>query len=356
MNNQSTTVMVAMSGGVDSSTAAALLLQQGYQVMGINMDFGLFREINDVSDTVKPSEDAQKVAEKLGIELFCVDFQQNLQEVISYFLDEYRHGYTPNPCIMCNRKLKFGKLLQLAQSHGADFLATGHYARIQHDQDEVRLLRGIDRSKDQSYALFGIGRENLGKIMLPLGGYDKQDTRKMAAELDLPVHDKEESQEICFIPDDDYVGFLLEKDSGLARPGKIIDSDGNILGEHEGIFRYTIGQRRGLGIALGEPAYVTHIDVENNTVTLGKGEELEKDRLRAGNVIWLIDPVPSEPFEGNIQIRYNHRGAAGKIVPIDDKRVEVIFDEPVRAVTPGQAAVFYQGDRVIGGGWIEKDL
>jgi len=357
-------IVVAMSGGVDSSVAAGLLKEKGYEVMGVFMCLGgESKENGKHAGCCSPEDarDAQEVAKQLGIGFEVLNFQKELENIIYYFVDEYRRGRTPNPCVRCNRQLKFGKLLEYAETIGAEYIATGHYGQIKTLEGQKRLCRGVDKEKDQSYALFAVERKKLEKILLPIGEYQKSEVRELAVKMGLPVHEKEESQEICFVPDDDYARLVAERAPELCKPGKVIDTQGKILGEHQGIFRYTIGQRRGLGIALGEPAYVVRLDAETNTVVLGSREELLQQKLGADGVNWLVEPEPREPFAAMVQIRYNHRGAKGIVTPLPDKgvncrRVQVDFDEQVSAVTPGQAAVFYSEDNqtIIGGGWIES--
>ena len=372
-------VVIAMSGGVDSSVAAALLRRAGYECVGVFMCLGSgevasresrvtsqedVQPVSSQSEIQNPKSkidnkaccspqdaaDAFKVAQQLGIEFQVLNFQADMENIIRYFVDEYRRGRTPNPCVMCNARLKFGKLIDFADAVGADFVATGHYARMA----QGRLCRGVDWGKDQSYALFGMARENLGRVLLPIGEYRKSDVRGLAAEFGLPVHDKQESQEICFVADDDYKRLLAERAPELLKKGKVVNPAGKVLGEHEGIFGYTIGQRRGLGIALGEPAYVIGLDAVTNTVVLGSREQLRHTKLVASRVNWLITPPPAESFAATVQIRYNHRGAAARVTPAGSNTVQVDFAEPVMAITPGQAAVFYdEKQRVIGGGWIE---
>lgn len=366
-------VLVALSGGVDSSTAAALLQRHGYACSGVFMYLGQGRASDGTAeprpgpdvgaatlppDMVPAADDAAKVASRLGIPFEVLDCRADLAGIVDYFIAEYRRGRTPNPCVMCNRRLKFGKLLEHARRRGADYLATGHYARIIDTDKGKRLARAVDPAKDQSYALFGIGRRKLEEVLFPLGGYRKDQVRRMAARLELPVYDKEESQEICFVPDDDYAGFLAARAPELRHKGPVVDAAGRVLGEHEGVFRYTIGQRRGLGIALGTPAYVIGLDAAANTVVLGGRAELLSRSLWARDVVWLVDP-PDGSFAALVQIRYNHRGAPARVMPLAGETggdlVKIDFATPVSAVTPGQAAVFYdQHQCVLGGGWIER--
>lgn len=386
-------ILVAMSGGVDSSVAAGLLIEQGHRITGIYMrtrpvitsegadsadggtepvNSALFGEYGELSPAERDSwgadaRDAQAVAEQLGIRLLVVDYRAAMGEIVDYFLAAYRAGRTPNPCIMCNMRLKWGRLFHVAEAIRADGLATGHYARLEPLQRRWRLLRAVDRDKDQSYALFGIPRDRLDRVVLPNGRCHKQCIRELAQQMALPVHDKGDSQEICFIPDDDYVSFLRERAPELMRRGTVVHTDGRELGEHEGVFQFTIGQRRGLGIALGEPAYVVKLDAGTNTVVLGDRQALLKQRFVVRDCCWHEDVTAGETFHALVQIRYNHPGAGAVVRPITLREegaairpaggcdaAEVIFDDPIQAITPGQAAVFYsEQDVVIGGGWID---
>jgi len=358
--NQKSHVLVAMSGGVDSSVAAGLLLRQGYEVTGVFMCLGQAKDTNsDAKGCCSPhdAKDAAKVASILGIRFCALDFSKELEPIIDYFVEEYSRGRTPNPCIICNNQLKFGKLIEHADQIGAGYVATGHYGRIDTVAGQNRLCRALDADKDQSYALFGIGRDKLAKVLLPVGQYTKSQIRQLARDMKLPVHDKGESQEICFVPDDDYAGFVERCRPQLRQPGPVVDQSGKLLGQHDGVFHYTIGQRRGLGIAMGQPAYVIRLDAPGNTVVLGSRNDLMQKYLTTDNTCWLIDPAPREPFRAVVQIRYNHRGAPALVTPLADElgqitRVKVDFDQPVSAVTPGQAAVFYDDQLVVGGGWI----
>ncbi|MBN2375190.1 MAG: tRNA 2-thiouridine(34) synthase MnmA [Sedimentisphaerales bacterium] len=373
----SKSVLVAMSGGVDSSVAAALLLQQGYRVVGVFMCLGFADQTFSHQGCCSPQDarDAKEVANQLGIQFHVMDFQNEIEEVITYFVDEYRRGRTPNPCIMCNTHLKFGKLFEYANACNLNYVATGHYAQIiDTDQRESptgnraesqvghkALCRGLDAGKDQSYALFGIERNRLQRILLPIGQYHKEQVRQLARQMQLPVHDKGESQEICFVPDDDYAGLIAQRAPDIVQPGKVIDTSGKVLGEHQGVFHYTIGQRKGLGIALGEPAYVVKLDAQTNTVVLGSCDDLFSRHLRATNVNWLIPPADlhQAPFDATVQIRYNHRGAPAKVQPVLNAQgypdtVEIEFTDPISAITPGQAAVIYQNNQLLGGGWINN--
>jgi tRNA-specific 2-thiouridylase len=354
-------VLVAMSGGVDSSVTAGLLQRAGYNCTGVFMCLGqAAKESGSHPGCCSPEDarDAQEIAARLGIEFHVLNFQKDLEMIVNYFVQEYKRARTPNPCIICNSRLKFGKLLEFAEMIDASYVATGHYARIMEVDGHKRLCRGIDYSKDQSYALFGMNKANLSRILLPLGEYTKSQVRHLAREMSLPVHDKGESQEICFVPDDDYARLVAQRMPELCKKGQVINTQGKVLGEHNGIFRYTIGQRKGLGIALGEPAYVVRLDAKTNTVVLGTREDLMQKHLWASQVNWLVEPIPAEPFAATIQIRYNHRGAAGIVTPLPNSdgigNVRVDFNEPVPAITPGQAAVFYKDEYILGGGWIDQ--
>ena len=341
-------VFVAVSGGVDSSAAAAILLEAGFDCSGVFMITNGQYERAQVN--------AQEVAGRLGIRLYVLDLRKDFEDILDYFCGEYRRGRTPNPCAFCNKYIKFGKLWDFARDNGADHLATGHYARTLRHNNDVELYSAVDGCKDQSYVLSMIDRDILPFIILPMGSYSKGQTRKLAAKLGLGTEQRMESQEICFIPGNDYVGVLEQRCPELARPGKIVDRSGKVLGEHNGVHRFTIGQRRGLRVAMGKPYYVVKIDAESNTVTLGPKEEVMQSKLSATGVNWLIDE-PKSALRAKVKIRYNDSGAVSTIIPRDDG-VVVEFDEPNLAITPGQLAVFYlqgkEGSRVAGGGWIEK--
>ena len=325
-----------MSGGVDSSVAAALLLRDGWQVTGVFMCLGVAGPEGESRGCCSPADaaDARRVAQALGIDLHVLNLAGQFEPIIDHFAAEYAAGRTPNPCIHCNTLLKFGRLIDLADRLGIEKVATGHYARIVEAGGEAQLHRGVNIAKDQSYALFGIERARLGRVLLPLGAIaDKQAVRDEARRLGLPVHDKPDSQEICFAPDDDYVEVLRARAPHALRAGEI-------------------GQRRGLGVAGGVPLYVTGIDAEAARVTIGPRDQTLQRRLTAARANWLAD-VPDE-LPAVVQIRYNHRGSAATVRRLGADAFEAVFDEPVHAITPGQAAVVYAGDRVLGGGWIEE--
>jgi tRNA-specific 2-thiouridylase len=336
-----------MSGGVDSSVAAAELLERGYNVSGIFM--------LTCDESHHAQAEAEKIAKSLGIKLHVLDMRSEFSKVLDYFCGQYKQGRTPNPCVFCNRLIKFDKLWRFAKDNGAEYFATGHYAHIRKTPDGWGLF-GTPNNKDQSYALAMLDRDILPYLIFPVGEQTKQQTRQKARELGLTSAERAESQEICFIADDDYVAVVEKLAPEIVRQGNIVDSSGKILGTHMGIHRFTIGQRRGLRVAMGKPWYVVHLDAKTNTVMLGPKEEVMHKKLIANNVNWLMDP-PGESFPAKIKIRYNHGGSAGT-VHISGEKIEVEFDEKVSAITPGQLAVFYteqDGDwRVAGGAWIER--
>jgi tRNA-specific 2-thiouridylase len=356
-------VVVAMSGGVDSSVAAALLKEQGHEVIGITMQLQpsdrLAEKIGRSGDhySLDAVADAEKVAQRLGIPHHVVDFRDVFaRDVIADFCREYSLGRTPNPCIRCNRYIKFGALLKRAQELGAEMIATGHYARIEKDTSSGRYLlkKGNDHRKDQTYVLCMLTQEQLGHSLFPVGNLTKQEVRHAAEKLGLPFSDKAESQEICFIPDNEYARFLAKYTAAATRPGTIIDRRGNVLGEHRGIIHYTIGQRKGLGIASREPLYVTAIDPEKNTITIGGKSEVYATGLIASNLNWISIEEPDGPMNVKARIRYRHREADATVTPMGTNEVVVKFREPQMAITPGQAVVFYDGEIVVGGGTIAR--
>ncbi len=340
-------VFVAISGGVDSSTAAAILLERDYDVSGI------FMLTCDASHAAQVK--ARKVAETLGINLHVLDMRKGFQKVLEYFCSEYRQGRTPNPCVFCNRNIKFAKLWRFAKDNGAQYFSTGHYALIRQTSDGFGLYQA-PTEKDQSYALAMLDRKILPHLILPMGDYTKQQTRQLSRRFGLDTAEHEESQEICFIPDDDYIAVIEKLAPELIKDGDITDTSGRVLGTHHGIHRYTIGQRRGLRVAMGKPYYVIRIDAGANTVTLGPKEEVMHKKLIATGVNWLTDP-PDGPLPAKVKIRYNDKGSDGT-VHIRGGQIDIEFDQAVSAITPGQLAVFYVGQdnvwRVAGGAWIER--
>lgn len=364
-------VLVAMSGGVDSSVTAALLKQQGYEVVGCFMRLGSPGEsLESDADacstpaskgakvghqgccSINDAKDAQLVAAMLDIPFYVLNFKRDFGRVMDYFVGEYNAGRTPNPCVRCNDWLKFGKLDDYARSIDAAFVATGHYARIENSSSgEPMLLRGVDRDKDQSYVLFGQSRDRLRRMMLPIGGYRKTEIRKLAQELGLPVFDKPDSQEICFVPDMDYARLVRQRTPEAFAPGLVVEESGKVLATHEGHQHFTIGQRRGLGISSDVPLYVLSKDAQSNTITVGPRERLAVKRGRANQVNWLMEP-PAEAMRCEVKIRYNAQPVPAWLRAVGGDELEVEFDQPQFAVAPGQAMVCYEGDRVIAGGWL----
>lgn len=356
-------VMVAMSGGVDSSVAAAILKEEGYEVYGATMQIWqtesedeLIREKSCCSLTAV--DDARRVAHILDIPYYVFNMKENFRrEVIDYFVDEYIKGRTPNPCIMCNRKIKFELFLKKALALGMDYIATGHYAVIEYDKtlDRYLLKRSKAQEKDQTYVLYNMTQEMLSKTLFPLGRFSKDEVRKLAEKFNLPVAKKPDSQEICFIPDNDY-GKFIERETGINDEGVYIDTEGNVLGRSKTYYNYTIGQRKGLGISTGKRMYVVEIRPEENKVVLGDEEKI----FFWGLIAYDLNFIPFDKLESELEvtakIRYTAKEAKAKIIPVQDDKVLVRFYEKQRAVTPGQSVVFYRGDIVVGGGIIEKAL
>jgi tRNA-specific 2-thiouridylase len=362
---KSNRVLIAMSGGVDSSVAAALLKRQGYEVIGATMKLWNDPQTEAASGaegaersccTLSAVEDARRVAQMLEIPHYVFNFRAAFeQEVIEYFTTEYLAGRTPNPCIACNRHIKFGTLMHRAKELGAEYVATGHYAQIDiNPQTQTFCLRkGLDSKKDQSYVLYHLNQELLSHFLLPLGGLTKIETRAIAAEFGFSVANKPESQEICFIPNNDYRKFIADRAPGSIVPGNFVSPDGRILGTHKGFACYTVGQRKGLGIALGQPMFVSAVNPISNEVTLGLEADIFTDSLIASDFIWSSGNPPVTPFSAAAKIRYNAAESPAYILPLPDQRVEVRFDKKQRAITPGQSVVLYDGDCVLGGGIIE---
>ena len=392
-------VVVAMSGGVDSSVAACLLQEQGYDVLGLFMRTGVSEPEADAGGdspgacatgnggsgsesarehkgccSASDAADARFVAGMLSVPFYALNFERDFDQLIDYFADEYARGRTPNPCVVCNDRLKFGKIVEYADAVGARYIATGHYARIGQREGRPALMRGVDAQKDQSYVLFGLDPSILDRLLFPVGELTKPEVRAIADRLDLPNRDKPDSVEICFVPDRDYARVVRQRRPDAFVEGDVLDASGNVVGQHKGIGQYTIGQRRGLGIAAGKPVYVTDINVERNTVTLGEGDALMSDGLVAARANFLAE-VPEGPFRADVKIRYLHQATPATVEWWPDdagaqrgggrtdqpdagegNRVCVTFDTPQRAVTPGQAVVFYDGDVVLGGAWIERSV
>jgi tRNA-specific 2-thiouridylase len=345
-------VAIAMSGGVDSSVAAALLKEEGHQVTGVTM-----RIMPEDENTTRAEKDAASVARLLGIPHHIIDLRDIFaRRIIDYFCREYQLGRTPNPCILCNKFIKFGALWDKTRELEADLLATGHHARIAKDETSGRFLlkKGRDRMKDQSYFLCQLTQEQLGHTLFPIGHLTKERVKRIAAERGFPANSRPESQEICFIPDDDHKKFLKEHVTRGTKPGKIRDETGNVLGQHQGIAGYTVGQRKGLGVFAARPLYVTAIEAASDTINVGTREKTYGSELIAENLNWIAIPRPSQPFKVKAKIRYRHPEAEAMVKPQDDYSVYVKFAEPQMAITPGQEVVFYDGDTIIGGGTISR--
>lgn len=367
-------IAVAMSGGVDSSAAAALLRAGGHELVGFTMQLWNQRRGLSVGEDGEPLPsrccslddvyDARRVAEELGFPFYVLNLERDFErDVVEPFVQSYLEGETPIPCVACNSRLKFASLDRTALSVGCEKVATGHYARVRHDEaaGRHRLLRGLDARKDQTYFLWELTQEQLSRSLFPLGEMTKEEVREVARRHGLNVAEKRESQEICFVPDGDYAGFIdryLEAEGREdERPpgGEIVDTEGHVVGEHEGVHRFTVGQRRGLGISRPLPLYVVRVEPETNRVVVGQDEELLSSEFTAAGVNWVAFDEPSEPVRADVRVRYRHQEAPATITPLGQGRARVRFDEPQRAVTPGQATVFYRGEEVTGGGWIVRE-
>ncbi len=353
-------VVVGMSGGVDSSVAAWLLKEQGYEVIGVTMQIWQDEEESALEENggccgLSAVDDARRVAQMLGIPYYVMNFKTEFKkQVIDYFVAEYLRGRTPNPCIACNRYVKWESLLKRSMDIGADYIATGHYARIvQLANGRYALRKSATSAKDQTYALYNLTQHQLAHTLMPVGDYTKEEIRAIAGQIGLRTADKPDSQEICFIPDHDYAAFIEREAQGKVPPaGNFVTASGQVLGQHQGITHYTIGQRKGLGIALGTPVFVTEIRPDTNEVVLGSNEEVFGDTVYAEHLNFMSVPGLQGEMEVTAKIRYNHQGAPCTICKADNDRVICRFHEPVRAITPGQAVVFYEGDTVVGGGVI----
>jgi len=351
-------VIVAMSGGVDSAVAAGLLARQGYEVVGVTMrlwaqEDPLASRYHRRCCSVEDIDDARAAADALGIPHYVLNMEREFgARVVDYFVDEYRRGRTPNPCLPCNEHVKFRSLLERAVALDADYLATGHYARIERSDGKYRLLRALDGEKDQSYVLYMLGQQELSRLLFPIGGYRKEEVRALAVEMGLPVAGKPDSADICFLPTEDYRDFIAQRVP--QSEGDILDSAGRVVGRHRGVAGFTIGQRRGLGVALGERRFVTAIDPQRNVITVGSEDELLSGTLTADSLRWVAGVPPADEFECDVKIRYrtpSHKAA----VRLTEQGAEVRFYKPQRAVAAGQAAVFYRSDEVLGGGIIASD-
>ena len=359
-------VVVAMSGGVDSSLAVALLQEQGYDAIGITMRLWVSSEFEEEAKdsgrgccSLSSVDDARRVADGMGIPFYVVNFKEPFRtHVVDYFIEEYRNARTPNPCIACNRHMKFDLLLRKALELEASFIATGHYARVEYHQgtDRFRLKKAKDQTKDQTYALYNLTQKQLSHTLFPLGGYLKSEVREMAAKYGMAVASKPDSQEICFIPDDDYKRFLREETDVLAVPGPILDIDGNRLGTHVGLINYTVGQRKGLGLAVGKPIFVISLDKENNTLIVGDDSDVFSKALIAEDLNFILIDELREPREVQAKVRYHAKEVPALLSPRPGGLARLDFLTPERAITPGQSVVFYVKDDVVGGGIIQKAI
>ncbi len=339
-------VVLGMSGGVDSAVAAFLLMREGYEVIGVTFKL--------LDGGEQAEEDAANIAERLGIRHMVVDRRAEFErDVIADFVSEYRSGGTPNPCVMCNRHIKFPELLKLADKENAEYAATGHYARLIRIENQFRIAKAKDRAKDQSYVLYPLANEQLSRVLLPLGEYTKQEVRALAEKNGFANAHKGDSQDICFVPNGDYASFIENYTGEKCPAGSFIDLAGNVLGLHNGVIRYTVGQRKGLGIALGKRSFVCAKDVVANTVTLGENEDLFSDRLTAHAVNWQIHAIPEGDVRLAVKIRYNQAEQPATVSILEERTIEIRFDKPQRAIASGQSAVLYDGDVLVGGGIID---
>jgi len=359
-DNSNIRVVVAMSGGVDSSVAAALLVERGYDVIGMMMRLWSEETVAGGASnrccTPDQMADARRIADKLGIPFYVLDTKEVFRNtIVDFFIDQHRQGYTPNPCLECNRHIRFEYLLNNALALDADYLATGHYARIAQDENgRFQLKTGLDDHKDQSYVLSVMGQEQLSHVMFPVGEFAKTEVREIAARFGLPTASKKDSQDLCFLGDNDYRRFLRDHAPEVMHSGPIVTRGGDLLGEHAGLANYTIGQRKGLGVFGAEPLYVIGMNPTQNTLIVGTLAELGSSELTAKRVNWVSGITPTEPFEAGVKIRYKAKPVPATITPLEGGRMQIVFDHPLRDITPGQGAVIYDGGVCLGGGIIER--
>jgi tRNA-uridine 2-sulfurtransferase len=359
-NNADVRVVVAMSGGVDSSVAAALLVEQGYDVVGMMMRLWSEETVSGGAHnrccTPGQMSDARRIADRLGIPFYVLDTQDIFRNtVVEYFIDQHRQSFTPNPCLECNRHIRFTYLLNNALALDADYLATGHYARVERTPDgEYLLKKGVDEAKDQSYVLSVLGQQQLRHALFPVGEFPKEEVRALAQRFGLPTASKKDSQDLCFLGDGDYRRFLVDHAPDVMQPGPIVLSSGEVIGQHQGLANYTIGQRKGLGVQYSEPLYVIATNPYRNALIVGPRTELGQDQLKAQRVNWVSGDAPTGSFRAEVKIRYQARAVPACVEPLAGERMAVAFDEPLRDITPGQGAIIYDGEVCLGGGVIER--
>lgn len=360
MTEKKPTILVAVSGGVDSSVVAAMLAEQGYPVIGVMMHLWseAGKECENKCCTPQSMEEARKSAQTIGYPFHVIDAAEIFRkQIVQYFLDEYSQGKTPNPCVVCNRDIKWGLLFEKLQGFGADYLATGHYVRLEKGADgKAKVFKAKDTLKDQSYVMSMLQQEQLQKTMFPLGNILKTEVRELARKYELPMAEKKDSQDLCFVSDDSYRDFLLRNVPDIAQPGVIMDRQGNRLGDHQGLAFYTIGQRKGIRIAAAEPLYVLEKNAIENILVVGSADDLNQKMILVKDVNWISGIEPESSFQADVKIRYKANFQQAQITLQSDQKVSIEFDQPVRDATPGQFAVFYRGDEVLGGGEIEKTI
>lgn len=360
-NNADIRVVVAMSGGVDSSVTAALLVEAGYDVVGMMMRLWSEETVaggaHNRCCTPEQMSDARRIADKLGIPFYVLDTKDVFRAtVVEYFIDQHRQALTPNPCLECNRHIRFDWLFNHAMALDGDYLATGHYARVHEVNGRFQLMKGLDDRKDQSYVLSVMGQQHLSRVKFPVGEYPKPEVRKLAEKFGLPTASKQDSQDLCFLGDGDYRRFLTVHAPEIMQPGPIVLTDGTVVGEHGGLANYTIGQRKGLGVTYPEPLYVLATNPYHNALVVGTRDQLGKDALTAKRVNWISGEAPAQPFRAEVKIRYKANPVPALVTPLMEDRVRIQFDDLLRDVTPGQGAVIYDGDVCLGGGVIEREV